>query len=73
VRHEAEVVAAIGEVIGQPDFEYHDDDSYLEFSRGMRDAAVRVREACQKKDYDAARSAAGGISKACSGCHESYR
>lgn len=73
VRHEAEIVAALGEVIGQPDFEHHDDDSYLEFSRGMRDAAVRVREACRKKDYEAARSAAGGISKACSGCHESYR
>jgi hypothetical protein len=71
--HEAEIVAAIGEVIGLPDFEYHDDESYLEFSRGMRDAAVRVRDAAMKKDYDAARAAAGGISKACSSCHEAYR
>jgi hypothetical protein len=71
--HEAEIVAAIGEVIGLPDFEYHDDESYLEFSRGMRDSAVRVRDAAMKKDYDAARAAAGGISKACSSCHESYR
>jgi hypothetical protein len=71
--HEAEIVAAISEVIGQPDFEYHDDESYLQFSHAMRDAAVKVREACMKKDYDAARAAAGGISKACSGCHESYR
>ncbi len=71
--HEAEIVAAISEVIGQPDFEYHDDESYLEFSHAMRDAAVRVREACLKKDYEAARAAASGIAKACSGCHESYR
>ncbi len=73
VVHQAEIVAAIGEVIGQRDFEFHDDESYLAFSHAMRDAAVRVREACLKKDYDAARTAAGGISKACSGCHESYR
>jgi hypothetical protein len=73
VRHEAEIVAALGEVIGQPNFEYHDDDSYLEFSRGMRDAGIKIKEACAKKDYEAARAAAGGISKACSGCHESYR
>lgn len=73
VFHEAEIVAAISEVIGQPDFEFHDDESYLVFSHAMRDAAVRVREACLKKDYEAARTAAGGISKACSGCHESYR
>jgi hypothetical protein len=71
--HEAEIVAAIGEVIGQPDFEFHDDESYLTLSHGMRDAAVRVRDAAMKKDYDAARAAAGGISKACSSCHESYR
>lgn len=71
--HEAEIVAAIGEAIGLPDFEGYDDDSYLEFAHGMRDAAVRVREACQKKDYSAARSAAGEISKACNGCHEGYR
>ncbi len=71
--HEAEIVAAIGEVIGLPDFEYHDDESYLELRNGMRDAAVRVRDAAMKKDYDSARAAAGEISKACSGCHESYR
>lgn len=73
VFHEAEIVAAIGEVIGLPDFEYHDDESYLEISHAMRDSAVRVRDAAMKKDYDAARAAAGGISKACSSCHESYR
>jgi len=71
--HEAEILAAIGEAIGLADFEGHDDDAYLEFAHGMRDAAVRVREACQKKEYAAARSAAGEISKACNGCHEGYR
>jgi hypothetical protein len=73
VLHEAEMVAAIGEVIRQPDFEYHDDDSYLGYAGSMRDAAVRIREACLKKDYDTARTAVGEISKSCNDCHGDYR
>jgi hypothetical protein len=71
--HEAEIVAAIAEVVRQPDFEYHDDDSYLGYAASMRDAAVRVRDACLKKDYDSARTAVGGISKSCNDCHGDYR
>jgi hypothetical protein len=73
VLHEAEIVAAIGQVIQQPDFEYHDDDSYLGHAAGMRDAALGLRQACLKKDYDAARTAAAGISKTCNDCHGDYR
>jgi hypothetical protein len=71
--HEAEIVAAIGEVIRQPEFEYHDDDSYLGYAASMRAAAVRVREACLKKDYESARAAVGEISKSCNDCHGDYR
>jgi hypothetical protein len=73
ILHDAEIVAAIGEVIMQPDFEYHDDDSYRGYAAAMRDAAVRVREAVRKKDYDAARSAAGELKKSCDACHGDYR
>jgi hypothetical protein len=71
--HEAEIVAAIGEVIHQPDFEHHDDDSYSGYAGGMRDAAVRVRQACLKNDYEAARTAVGEISQGCNACHGDYR
>jgi len=73
VFHEAEIVAAIGQVIHQPDFEYHDDESYLGYASSMRDSAVGLREACLKKDYDAAQTAAAGISKSCNDCHGDYR
>ena len=73
VFHEAEIVAAIGEVICQPDFEYFDDDTYREYAGSMRDAAVRVREACLKQDYETARAAVGEISKSCDACHGDYR
>lgn len=71
--HDAELVAAIGEAIQQPDFEYHDDDTYRDYASAMRDAAVRLRAACGEKDYDAARAAAGALKKSCDACHGDYR
>ena len=55
--HDAEIVAMIGEVIQQSDYEYHDDDTYRGHASAMRDAALKLREAVKKKDYDAARAA----------------
>jgi len=71
--HDAELVAAIGEVIQQPDFEYHDDDTYRDYASAMRDAALRLRAACVEKDYEAARAAAGALKKSCDACHGDYR
>ena len=71
--HDAEIVAVIGEVIRQPDYEYHDDDTYRGYAASMRDAAVRMRDAARKKDYDAARSALGELKKSCDSCHGDYR
>lgn len=70
---EAELLAAIAEAIQQEGFEFADDDSYLEYARAMRDAAVEVAEAVKTKNYDSARAASGNIEKACTGCHEGFR
>jgi len=70
---DAELVAVIGEAIHRPDFEDHDDDTYRGHATGMRDAAVRLRDACSRKDYDAARRAADEIKKSCDDCHGDYR
>ena len=71
--HAAEIVAVIGEVIQQPDFEYYDDDTYKGYASAMRDAALQVREACLKGDYEAARAAAGKLEQSCDACHGDYR
>jgi len=73
VLHDAEIVAVIGEVIQQADYEYHDDDTYREHASTMRDVALRLREAVKKKDYDAARAALGELKKSCDSCHGAYR
>jgi len=71
--HAAEIVAVLGEIIQQPDFADHDDDTYRGYSSAMRDAAGAARAACERKDYDAARAAVGRIEKACADCHGDYR
>lgn len=70
---EVEMAAAIGEVMQQKDYEYHDDDTYRRYSSAMRDAAVKARDATRKGDYDAARSAVGELKKSCDTCHGDYR
>ena len=73
ILHDAEIVAAIGEAIQQPDFEYHDDDTYRGYAGAMRDAALKVRDACRDKDYESARAAASALKKSCDACHGDYR
>ena len=65
--------ATIGEVIQQADYEYFDDDTYRGYSSTMRDAALRIRDAAAKKDYEAARSALGDLKKSCDSCHGDFR
>ena len=73
VLRDAEIVAVIGEVIQQADYEYFDDDTYRGYASAMRDAALRVRNAAQKKDYETARTALGELKKSCDACHGDYR
>jgi hypothetical protein len=73
VLRDAEIVAVIGEAIQQADYEFFDDDTYRGYSSTMRDAAIRVREAAKKKDYEAARAALGELKKSCDSCHGDYR
>ena len=73
VVHEAQIVAAIAEVITREGYEYWDDDIYLEYARQLGASAARVDAAAEKGDYQRARQAAGEMSKACSQCHEDYR
>jgi len=73
VLRDAEMVAVIGEVIQQADYEYFDDDTYRGYASTMRDAALRLRDAAQKKDYETARAALGALKKSCDSCHGDYR
>ncbi len=73
VVRDAEIVALIGEVVQQADYEFYDDDTYRGYASAMRDAALRVRDAAKKKDYETARAALGELKKSCDSCHGDYR
>jgi len=73
VLHEAEIIAAIAEILVKENMEEADDEEYADFSIEMKKAALEIVEGVQLKDYNQARKAAGRIEKACSQCHENYR
>lgn len=73
VRHEAELLAMLAEIIQRDDYEYWDDDSFREYAGELRTAAQEVVRAAEDKDYEAARAAAGRAGQSCSSCHEGYR
>jgi len=73
IAHQAELIAAVGEVLAFEGMEDGEDDDYAEFSHTMRDAAKQLVEGVKTDNYDKARSAAGAITQSCDECHELYR
>jgi hypothetical protein len=71
--HEAQLVAALAEVITREGYEYADDESYLEHARAMQAQAAALRDAASQKSYEQARQAAAALGKACVSCHEGFR
>jgi hypothetical protein len=73
IKHEAEVVAALARVIQDPSYTDAEDDAYRAYARQLQQAAVELRDAADKKNADAARTAAGKMSQACDQCHGDFR
>jgi cytochrome c556 len=71
--HDAQIVAALSDVITREGYEFADDDAYLELARAMREQAMRLRDATLQGNYEQARQAAGALGQACTNCHEDYR
>jgi cytochrome c556 len=73
VRHEAEMLAVLAEIIHREDYEYWDDETFQEYSRELGAAAAELSRAAAEENYEAARAAAGRASQACAACHDGYR
>jgi hypothetical protein len=71
--HEAQLVAALAEVIGRDGYESSDDETYRQYAHEMQTQAQAVRDAVEQKNYEQARQAVIGINKACVNCHEGFR
>ena len=73
VMHEAEMIAAMAEILMKPEMEDGEDEDYMSFSNRMKAAGREIVDAVKLNDADRASKAVGEITKACDECHEFYR
>jgi cytochrome c556 len=73
IKHEAEIVAALADVIGREGFEFADDSTYAEHCKTLKKSALDVLEAVKQSNADGARTAMGVMGKTCTACHEGFR
>ncbi len=73
IQHEAELIAAIAEVLTREGFDDAGDPTYEGFAKSMQQAAQQIMEAAKSNNANAARAAAGALHKSCNACHADYR
>jgi hypothetical protein len=73
VRHEAQIVAIIADVIGREGFDYADDEEYARLVRELRQAGIEISAAVELDNYEQAQRAINRATNSCTGCHELYR
>jgi hypothetical protein len=71
--HDAEMFAAIGDVLAKEGMMDADSDEYKAFCIRLRDAGKEMADAAKTKNFDAASKAGIEIGKTCAECHENYR
>jgi hypothetical protein len=72
-RHEAQLIAAIADVISREGFDYWDDEQYATYARELRRAATDVANSAENNNFAEVREAGARLTKACADCHEGYR
>jgi len=71
--HEAEMLAAMTEILTKDEMENGDDGDYEAFCRSMQKACDEIKTAVTDGDVAKASSALGDIMQACDDCHGDYR
>lgn len=73
MQHEAEVVAALSDLIERSGYEFADDETYLGYARAMGRQATALKAATLENSYDKARASGAELGQSCTACHEGYR
>jgi hypothetical protein len=73
VQHDAEIIAAMGEVLAKEGMADADSDEYKAFCAKLRDGAKAIIDGVKLKNFDSATQGSSLINKACTECHENYR
>ena len=70
---EANIIAAISQVLIQEEMDDADDDGYVEYSNSMGSAARILKNAIEGNDFDAAAAAINKLEQSCNRCHAEWR
>src|SRR5262245_27869822 len=73
VLRDAELFAAIGEVLAKDGMADAEAAEYKDFCNRLKTGAKEIIDAVKQKSFDQAAKASSTISKACAECHENYR
>jgi hypothetical protein len=73
ILRDAEMFAAIGEVLAKDGMADADAAEYKAFCVRLRDGAKQIIDGVKQKNFDEASKASSAIGKACAECHENYR
>lgn len=73
VLHQANLVAAMGQILTKDGMEEADEKDYTKYAFEMSAAAQELSIAVKTNDYDTAAKAANTISQACANCHDEWR
>ena len=73
IAHEAQLIAAIAEVLMREGMEDAADDEYGDYCRAMKQAAQEISRAAEQGDYESARQSAVRLRRSCADCHSTYR
>ncbi|MDX1948660.1 MAG: hypothetical protein SFU86_24950 [Pirellulaceae bacterium] len=70
---DAEMIAAIGDVLGKEGMEDADSEEYKKFCDDLRKGGRDIVDGVKLKNFEQATAGGTTISKACAECHENYR
>jgi len=73
VRHEAQVLELLANVIHRNAYEFSDDETFVGYANELQQAANDVAISAESKDYRQARDAIRRVTNACADCHDGYR
>lgn len=73
VIHEAQVIAVLARVMQHGDYEFGDDDTYLEYAKSLESYCRDLVEAARRDELDKVQSATSHVNQSCDACHGDYR
>ncbi len=73
IAQEAQILSALAQLIRRKQYDYSDDETFLDYALELQRASVRLNKASSDSNFEVASRAAGGVTQSCSDCHEGYR